>query len=47
MFKRKVIENSKENSIYNHSNFVNYYFIIKFLIGTFIKIYEEQFYVIF
>ena len=35
------------NSVCNHGNFVNYYFIIKFLINTFIKICKEQFYVMF
>ena len=29
------------NSIYNYSNFVNYYFMIKFLIDHFIKICKE------
>ena len=35
------------NSICNHSNFVNYYFLTKFLIDTFIKTCKEQFYVMF
>ena len=33
------------NSICNHSNFVNYYFMITFLSDNFIKICKEQFYV--
>ena len=35
------------NSICNHSNFVDYFFIIKFLIDTTIKTCKEQFYVMF
>ena len=35
------------SSVCNHSSFVNYYFVIKFLIETFIKICKEQFYVVF
>ena len=35
------------NQIYNHSNFVNYYVIIKYLSNTFIKIDKYQFYAMF
>ena len=35
------------NSICNHGKFVDYYFKMKVLIDTFIKICKEQFYVMF